>query len=95
MGYRAAEWALFDALNALRAIGRALHAWVLPQQASIPEAWKIFDSAGKIVDKQIESRLREVGREVAHFARIHKCAAAHEFLEAWQKAPENPGGGNR
>jgi len=95
IGVSGGRMGAFDALNALRAIGRALHAWVLPQQASIPEAWKVFDSAGQIVDQQIENRLREVGREVAHFARIHKCAAAHEFLEAWQQAPENPGGGNR
>lgn len=95
IGVSGGRMGAFDALNALRAIGRALHAWVLPQQASIPEAWKVFDPSGKIADQQIESRLREVGREVARFERIHKCAAAHEFVELWQKAPENPGGGSR
>src|SRR6266481_8294540 len=31
-----------DALNTLRSVGRALHAWVIPEQASVPEAWNIF-----------------------------------------------------
>lgn len=31
------------ALDSLRTIGRALHSWVVPEQASIPQAWKAFD----------------------------------------------------
>lgn len=82
----------FDALNGLRNVGRALHAWVVPEQASVPEAWKIFDEAGGIKDSRVEARLREVGRQVARFARLHKCAAAQEFLKKWEEAPSNPGG---
>ena len=81
-----------DALNTLRNVGRALHAWVIPEQASIPEAWKIFSDDGTITDPQLEARLKEVGREVARFARLHKCENALEFLRTWQKAEENPGG---
>ena len=29
----------FGAMNSLREVGRALHAWVIPEQASIPQAW--------------------------------------------------------
>jgi FMN reductase len=82
----------FDALNSLRNIGRVLHAWVVPEQASVPEAWKVFDESGAIKDKRIEERLLEVGRQVARFARLHTCAEATEFLKKWEQAPRNPGG---
>ena len=81
----------FDAMNGLRNIGRALHAWVIPEQASVPEAWKVFTADGKIADPQVEERLKEVGRQVARFARLHKCESALEFLRNWQKAQANPG----
>lgn len=84
-----------DALNTLRSVGRVLHAWVLPQQVSIPEARSLFDSAGQIKDEQLGRRLRDTGAQVARFARVHKCANAEEFVQLWQKAPENPGGGAR
>jgi NAD(P)H-dependent FMN reductase len=82
----------FAALNSLRDIGRALHAWVVPEQASVPEAWKVFDESGQIKNKALEARLLEVGRQVARFARLHKCAEATEFLKKWESAPSNPGG---
>jgi len=85
----------FDALNELRNIGRALHAWVIPEQASIPEAWKYFSEQGAISNAALEQRLHEVGKQVARFARVHKCAGARDFLELWEKAPKNPGGADR
>jgi NAD(P)H-dependent FMN reductase len=79
------------ALNSLRVVGRALHAWVVPEQAGVPEAWKHFDEAGRMKDKDLEERLLTVGRQVARFARLHKCEAG-EFLKRWEEAPLNPGG---
>ena len=35
-----------QALHSLRDIGRSLHAWVIPEQVAIPEAYKSFDAAG-------------------------------------------------
>ena len=86
---------VLDALNELRNIGRALHAWVVPEQASIPEAWKHFSENGALSNAALEKRLREVGKQVARFARVHKCAGARDFLELWEKAPKNPGGADR
>ncbi len=80
------------ALNSLRTVGRALHAWVIPEQASIPQAWKAFDASGGLKDSGLEKRLREVGRQVARFAYLHSSEKAQEFLRAWEGAPENPGG---
>src|SRR5206468_6640270 len=36
----------FAALNSLREVGRALHAWVVPEQASVPHVSDAFDDAG-------------------------------------------------
>jgi NAD(P)H-dependent FMN reductase len=91
VGVSGGQMGAFDALNTLRNIGRALHAWVIPEQASVPEAWKVFTEDGKIADPQLEKRLKEVGRQVARFARLHKCESALDFLRNWQKAQANPG----
>jgi len=91
VGVSGGRMGAFDALNSLRNIGRVLHAWVIPEQASVPEAWKVFSEDGQIADAQIEERLKEIGRQVARFARLHKCESALEFLNSWQKAPANPG----
>jgi FMN reductase len=82
----------FGAMNNLRAVGRALHAWVIPEQASIPEAYKVFDESGTLKDSALEKRLKEVGRQVARFAYLHTSEQAQEFLRAWEGAPVNPGG---
>jgi NAD(P)H-dependent FMN reductase len=91
VGVSGGHMGAFDALNTLRNIGRALHAWVIPEQASVPEAWKVFTEDGKIADPQLEKRLKEVGRQVARFARLHKCENALDFVRDWQKAQPNPG----
>jgi NAD(P)H-dependent FMN reductase len=81
-----------NALNGLRVVGRALHAWVLPEQVSVPEAWKLFDPQGRLKDEVLEGRLREVGRQVARFAYLHSSEEAREFIRAWENMPPNPGG---
>ena len=91
VGVSGGHMGAFDALNTLRNIGRALHAWVIPEQASVPEAWKVFTKDGKIADLELEKRLKGVGSQVARFARLHKCENALEFLRNWQAAQSNPG----
>ena len=46
-----------NALNDLRVILRWVHAWVIPEQVAIPQAWKAFDSEGKLLDAKIQERL--------------------------------------
>jgi len=76
----------------LRTVGRALHAWVVPEQVSIPEAYKVFDPSGTLKDSDLEKRLKAVGHQVARFTYLHTSAQAQEFLRAWEGAPVNPGG---
>ena len=80
-----------QALQGLRVIGRALHAWVIPQQASVPQAYENLAPDAPSRDAH-ESRLREVGRQVARFAALHSSDEAVAFLKAWEEAPTNPGG---
>ncbi|MFC1997220.1 NADPH-dependent FMN reductase [Chloroflexota bacterium] len=81
-----------NALNSLRAVGRALHAWVIPQQVTIPQAWKVFNEDGGLQDEQYRERLLDVGRQVARFAFLHSSQEVQEFLKMWEQAPPNPGG---
>src|SRR5260370_4524016 len=91
VGVSGGQMGAFDALNTLRNIGRALHAWVIPEQASIPEARNVFTEDGKIADPNLEKRLKDVGRQVARFAQLHKCEDALNFVRKWEEAPANPG----
>lgn len=61
-----------NALNSLRTIGRNLHAWVLPRQVSIASSYKVFDEQGNIQHENIESRLLDIGRQIARFATLHE-----------------------
>lgn len=65
---------------------------MIPEQASIPEAWKVFNPDGSVRDERLEERLGTVGRQVARFAAFHGCQQHLDFVKAWEQAPENPGG---
>ena len=67
---------------------------VIPEQALIPQAWKVFDDTGKLKQEEFEERLKEVGQQVTRFAYLHTSAQALEFLRLWEEAPVNPGGGD-
>ena len=84
-----------NGLNSLRAIGRTLHAWVIPEEVSIPRAYKKFDDRGKVLDDTLRERILELGRQVARFAYLHTSKQTNEFLELWEEAPVNPGAENR
>jgi len=91
IGVSGGRMGAYNALNSLRDIGRSLHAWVIPEQVVLPEAHKHFDASGNLTERDIEKRLSELGKQVARFAFLHKCAAAHDFMADWEKAQPNPG----
>ena len=93
VGVSGGRMGALDALNSLRNISRALHAWVVPEQASIPQAWNEFGDDGTVENPELEARVLEVGRQVARFAFLHSSEQALEFLRQWESAPDNPGGG--
>jgi NAD(P)H-dependent FMN reductase len=81
-----------NSLNNLRTIARSVRAWVIPEQVSIAQAWKVFDDSGHIQDAGLEERLTNVGQQVARFAYLHTSEQAKEFLQSWEEARQNPGG---
>lgn len=83
-----------NALNSLRTIGRALHAWVIPEQVSIPRVATEFDG-GSLKDRKLAERVMDVGRQVARFAFLHTSDKANEFVRLWEEAPQNPGAKDR
>lgn len=46
-----------NALNDLRKIARWVHAWVIPEQVAIGQAWQAFNDDGKLVDPKLAERL--------------------------------------
>jgi NAD(P)H-dependent FMN reductase len=94
VGVSGGQMGAANALNSLRTVGRAMHAWVIPEQVSVPEAHRAFDPAGRLEDERLTKRLHEVGRQVARFAYLHTSDRSRAFLEAWENAPPNPGGAN-
>ncbi|WP_232685992.1 NADPH-dependent FMN reductase [Halobacterium zhouii] len=57
------------ALDHLRAVMRALDAWVLPYQAAIPNA-SSHVSNGEITDEKLEDRVATLGERVVQYANI-------------------------
>jgi len=85
----------FGPLVGLRNVCRALHAWVVPEQALVPRAWDAFDESGRPKSSDLEGRLRAVGIQVARFTYLHCSSEAREFMREWERAFENPGGEGR
>jgi len=95
VGVAGGQTGAINSLNGLRTVGRALRAWVIPTQVSVPQAWRLFDEQGQPKDHDLEERLLEVGRQVTRFAYLHTSEQARLFLNDWEEAQTNPGGEDR
>lgn len=91
IGVAGGKMGAINALNGLRVVGRTLHSWVIPQQASISESWNKFDDNGKLQDKDLHKQVSTVGQEIAKFSYLHHSNKAIEFLQLWESSTENPG----
>ncbi|WP_404783431.1 NADPH-dependent FMN reductase [Altericista sp. CCNU0014] len=58
-----------NALNDLRIITRWVHAWMIPEQVAIGQAWKAFDAEGNITDPKLAGRLEELAKSLVDTAR--------------------------
>jgi FMN reductase len=76
-----------NSLNALRVIGRNLHAWVLPQEVSVAESGKVFNQDGSVTDPTIEDRLLDLGRHVSRFTTLQRRIRQDEFMKLWEGLP--------
>jgi FMN reductase len=71
-------------LNTLRAIGRTLHAWVIPSEAWVYNADSAFSEDGHIKDPRSEERVHDVGRKIARLTRMLASKEARELLHLWE-----------
>jgi FMN reductase len=53
-----------NTLNDLRIIMRWVHAWVIPEQISIGQAWKAFGQDGKLVDEGLAKRFDQFAQSL-------------------------------
>ena len=69
-------------INALDWMGKDEldHAWVVPEQASVPQAWRVFPSSTEPSDEGLNARLEAVGRATARTALMVRAGARDAML---------------
>jgi FMN reductase len=58
-----------NALNDLRIILRWIHAWVIPEQVAIGQAWKAFGEDGKLVEENLSQRFDQFAQSLVENTR--------------------------
>jgi FMN reductase len=58
-----------NALNDLRLIMRWVHAWVIPEQVAVGQAWKAFGDDGKMLDEKLSQRLDDFAQSLVENTR--------------------------
>lgn len=58
-----------NALNDLRVIMRWVHAWVIPEQIAVGQAWKAFSSEGKLEDEKLSQRFDQFAQSLVENTR--------------------------
>ncbi|MBW4582311.1 MAG: NAD(P)H-dependent oxidoreductase [Tildeniella nuda ZEHNDER 1965/U140] len=53
-----------NALNDLRLILRWVHAWAIPEQIAIAQAWKAFGADGKLQDEKLSERFDQFAQSL-------------------------------
>jgi FMN reductase len=64
-----------NALNDLRLIMRWVHAWVVPEQIAIGQAWKAFGADGKLLDAALSKRFDQFAQSMVENTRKLRSAA--------------------
>jgi len=76
-----------NSLNTMRAIGRNLHCWVLPQEVSVANSSSAFNEDGTVTDPTIEERLLNIGRQVVKSASVQQKIRGEDFIKMWEGLP--------
>lgn len=64
-----------NALNHLRLIMRWVHAWVIPEQVAVGQAWKAFSPEGKILDEKLAERFDKFAQSLVDNTRRLRSVA--------------------
>jgi FMN reductase len=84
VGVSGGQMGASGALSGLRQICRSVHAWAIPHQASIPQAWNAIDDNGRITDEGLRDRVMDVGRQVARYAYLHNASEIQDLVARWE-----------
>ncbi|MDR6993122.1 arsenical resistance protein ArsH [Luteimonas sp. 3794] len=57
----------FNAVNAMRVLGRWMRMVTIPNQSSVPKAWQEFDDAGRMKPSPLYDRVVDVAEELVKF----------------------------
>ena len=55
-----------NALNDLRIIMRWVHAWVIPEQIAVGQAWQAFNEEGKLLDEKLSKRFDQFAQSLVN-----------------------------
>jgi FMN reductase len=64
-----------QAANTMEFAVRALRAWAVPYVVPVPQAWRVFDETGGVLDETVEKQLRMLGSEVVRVAGVFAATA--------------------
>ncbi|WP_336489521.1 arsenical resistance protein ArsH [Methylobacterium nigriterrae] len=81
----------FNAVNALRVLGRWMRMITIPNQSSVPMAYKEFDDAGRMKPGPLYDRVVDVCEELMKFTLLTRERAAYlvdRYSERKEREPE-------
>jgi FMN reductase len=87
IGVAGGQVGAIHSLNSMKNICRNLHCWVLPQEVSIAESGRVIGDDGSVIDKELEERLLNIGRQLVKFASLQKEFRQTEFAKVWAELP--------
>ena len=67
-----------NALNELRIVMRWVHAWVIPEQIAVGQAWKAFGEEGELLDGQLAERFERFAESLVETTRKLKGVTSTE-----------------
>lgn len=71
-----------NALNDLRTIMRWVHAWTIPEQVAIGQAWKAFNPEGELLDEALSQRLDAFAQSLVENTQKLRGSAQRELVVA-------------
>ena len=85
----------FNAVNSLRVLGRWMRMLTIPNQSSVPMAYKEFDDAGRMRPGPLYERVVDVCEELVKFTLLTRAQAAYlvdRYSERREREPERLAG---
>jgi arsenic resistance protein ArsH len=67
----------FNAVNAMRILGRWMRMFTIPNQSSVPKAYEQFDEAGRMLPSPLYDRVVDVMEELVRFTWLLRDRADH------------------